>query len=139
VTAGSADKWSTIGTGRFVVVSGLRGSGKTMLARAIGLLLKLPVFDKDDILDGLFDARGSGDALWPTQLSREADVILQSTASLSSGGVISSFWHLPGMPSDSGTSVGDPVVVDTSTETEPTAAVRRVEAAFTRLAADDGR
>ena len=110
-----------------------------MLARAIGLLLKLPVFDKDDILDGLFDARGSGDALWPTQLSREADVILQSTASLSSGGVISSFWHLPGMPSDSGTSVGDPVVVDTSTETEPTAAVRRVEAAFTRLAADDGR
>jgi chloramphenicol 3-O-phosphotransferase len=88
---------------RFVVVSGLPGSGKTTVARALASLLDLPVIDKDEILERLFDTKGVGDSKWRRELSRESDRILQSTASSSNGAVITSFWHVAGMPSDSGT------------------------------------
>jgi predicted kinase len=89
---------------RFVVVSGLPGSGKTTVAQALAPLLQLPLFDKDAILERLFDTKGAGDALWRRQLSRESDVLLQSAVSSSSGAVVTSFWHVAGMPADSGTS-----------------------------------
>ena len=60
----------------FVVISGLPGSGKTTLARRLAPALNLPLIDKDDILDRLFEAKGSGDAVWRRRLSRESDVIL---------------------------------------------------------------
>jgi hypothetical protein len=87
----------------FVVVSGLPGSGKTTVARALAPLLNLPVIDKDEILERLFESKGIGDVSWRRQLSRESDVILRSTASSSRGAVISSFWHVEGMPPESGT------------------------------------
>jgi glucokinase len=89
-----------------VVVSGLPGSGKSTLAHAVGALMALPVFDKDDILEELFDTRGVGDAEWRRQLSRESDVILQARVSSSAGAVVTSFWHAPGMPANSGTPTG---------------------------------
>jgi shikimate kinase len=89
---------------RFVVVSGLPGSGKTTVARALARLLKLPLFDKDAILEQLFETKGTGDAGWRRQLSRESDVLLQSRVSDSDGAVVTSFWHVAGMPADSGTS-----------------------------------
>ena len=73
------------------------------MARALASLLDLPVFDKDEILERLFDTKGIGDSKWRRELSRESDGILQSTASSSDGAVITSFWHVAGMPSDSGT------------------------------------
>jgi glucokinase len=91
---------------RFVVVSGIPGSGKTTLARDLAPLLGLPVIDKDDILERLFEAKGVGDAEWRRRLSRESDSILQAAAvesALSTGAVLTSFWRLPGMPPDSGT------------------------------------
>jgi len=44
---------------RFVVVSGLPGSGKTTVAQALAPLLKLPLFDKDAILEQLFETKGT--------------------------------------------------------------------------------
>jgi predicted kinase len=89
--------------GPFVVVSGLPGSGKTTLAHRLAPALQLPLIDKDDILKRLFETRGIGDTAWRRQLSRESDEILQQEARAAGGAVLSSFWHLHGMPSDSGT------------------------------------
>jgi hypothetical protein len=89
--------------GRFVVVSGLPGSGKTAVAAALGSLFRLPVFDKDQILEQLFEVRGIGDASWRRQLSRESDALLQVAVSSSGGAIAASFWYVSGMPPDSGT------------------------------------
>ena len=88
---------------RFVLVSGLPGSGKTTLARDLAPLLGLPLIDKDDILERLFEAEGVRDAEWRRRLSRESDALLQAEACRSTGAVLASFWRVPGMPPDSGT------------------------------------
>src|SRR5512134_3128001 len=87
----------------FVVVSGLPGSGKTTLGRQLAGELGLPLLDKDDILDRLFEANGTGDSAWRRRLSRESDVILEREAAASNGAVLTSLWRVPGMAADSGT------------------------------------
>jgi hypothetical protein len=88
---------------RFVVMSGLPGSGKSTLAGRLAAPLQLAVIDKDDILESLFESKGTGDAAWRRALSRESDAILQDLAMASAGALLVSFWRLPGMPPDSGT------------------------------------
>jgi hypothetical protein len=87
----------------FVIISGLPGSGKTTLAHQLAPRFALPFFDKDEILEQLFEAKGTGDAAWRRTLSRESDALFQSAATQSRGAVLASFWHLHGMPADSGT------------------------------------
>jgi hypothetical protein len=87
----------------FVFISGLPASGKTMLGRRLAPAMDLPLIDKDDILERLFELRGAGDKEWRRMLSRESDIILQREAMSSHGAVLVSFWHLPGMPTNSGT------------------------------------
>jgi hypothetical protein len=87
----------------FVVVSGLPGSGKTTLARQLAPALGLQLVDKDDILERLFESKGIGDAAWRRALSRESDMVLQNEAAASTGAVLTSMWHVPGMAADSGT------------------------------------
>ena len=88
---------------RFVVISGLPGSGKSSLAQRLSAPLALPVIDKDDILEALFEAKGVGDDAWRRALSRESDLILRGRAEASSGAILVSFWRLPGMGEGSGT------------------------------------
>jgi hypothetical protein len=90
----------------FVVISGLPGSGKTTLARRVAAGVGLPLLDKDDILERLFELKGTGDAAWRRALSREGDDLLRVQAVASGGAVLVSFWHLAGMPADSGTPTG---------------------------------
>jgi len=47
-----------------VVVHGAPGSGKSTLARALGTELGLPVFDRDDFKDVMFDVLGWSDRDW---------------------------------------------------------------------------
>ena len=91
---------------RFVVISGLPGSGKTTLGRRLAYALALPLIDKDEILDRLFESKGVGDSAWRRNLSREADVLFRSEAAASNGAVLVSHWRLPGMRPDSGTESG---------------------------------
>ena len=81
----------------YVVVSGLPGSGKTTLGRRLAPALGLPLIDKDDILERLFDTKGVGDTAWRRALSRESDAILQRDATAADGAVLVSFWRQPGM------------------------------------------
>ena len=87
----------------FVVVTGLPGSGKTTLAHRIAPFLDLPVIDKDEILEELFELRGVGSSDWRRSLSREADIELERRACQSRGAIIVSFWRQLGMAPDSGT------------------------------------
>jgi hypothetical protein len=86
-----------------VMVSGLPASGKTTLARKLAPALGPPLLDKDDILEGLFEALGIGDADWRGRLSRASDEIFQRLAKSSSGAVLTSFWHNSEMSPHSGT------------------------------------
>jgi adenylate kinase family enzyme len=76
----------------FLVVSGLPGSGKSTLAQKLATTLGLPVIDKDQILDRLFESKGVGDATWRRSLSRESDAILEREATSSDGAILVSFW-----------------------------------------------
>ena len=88
---------------RFVIVSGLPGSGKTTIGRRLADALHLPTLDKDDFLEQLFESRGTGDADWRRALSRDSDLLLCDAAAASSGAVLVSFWRQSGMPPGSGT------------------------------------
>ncbi len=89
---------------RFVVVSGLPGSGKSTLGAQLAEALGLRFLDKDAILESLFESRGTGDVAWRRALSRESDLIFRAEAEASQGAVLVSHWHLAGMAVDSGTS-----------------------------------
>jgi adenylylsulfate kinase-like enzyme len=89
----------------FLVMSGLPGSGKTSLGRSLARALDLPLLDKDEILEGLFESLGVGDGDWRNRLSRAADEVLRRLALESGGAVLASFWRHPRSTKESGTPV----------------------------------
>jgi predicted kinase len=89
---------------RFLVVTGLPASGKSTVGAAVAAALGLPFFDKDVILEALFQGLGTGDASWRTRLSRAADEVLRRLALSTDGAVLASWWRHPRSRSLSGTS-----------------------------------
>jgi shikimate kinase len=84
-------------------VSGLPASGKTTIARRLAQALGLPLYDKDVILEALFDTLGCVDPAARQRLSRASDRVLMTLVQQSSGAVIASFWRHPGDEGNAGT------------------------------------
>lgn len=87
----------------FIVMSGLPASGKSTLGQVIARAARIPMLDKDDILEALFESRGIGDADWRRRLSRIADQELIERACMLPAAVIASWWHHPRSSAASGT------------------------------------
>lgn len=87
----------------FIVFSGLPGSGKSSVARELAARVGLPLLDKDDFLDALFEERGIGDSAWRSSLSREADERLAAAALAVPGACLVSWWRHPRSEGSSGT------------------------------------
>ena len=88
-----------------LILTGIPASGKSTLARALSEALGLEMFDKDEILEDLFNEKGVGDLHWRTFLSRAADEILQERARESESSVIVSWWRHPASTLASGTPI----------------------------------
>ena len=89
-----------------LIVSGIPGSGKSTVGKTLSRELQLPFLDKDQILEGLFDSLGVGDADWRQRLSRASDHILEMIATQLRYGIVVSFWRHPQAAShDSGTPI----------------------------------
>ena len=91
---------------RHIIVTGIPASGKSTVGHAVAAALGLPMLDKDEILEAMFNSKGVGNAEWRTQLSRAADESLRETALSSDSAVIASWWRHPSSHVDSGTPVG---------------------------------
>ena len=89
----------------FVVMTGLPGSGKTTLGRAVAARLGLGLLDKDTMLEALFDTLGCDGLPARRQLSRAADAVLRATAEACPGAVLVSFWRRAGSD-EGGTDAG---------------------------------
>jgi glucokinase len=87
----------------FIVFFGLPGSGKSTMARAVAARVRIPVLDKDDFLDALFEERGVGDGEWRTALSREADDRFASAARGLAAACLVSWWRPAHVSNPSGT------------------------------------
>ena len=88
-----------------IIVSGIPASGKSTVGRMIAAALDLPLLDKDEFLETMFDEQGVGDAQWRTRLSRAADDVLREKALRSDSAVITSWWCHPASHVESGTPV----------------------------------
>jgi predicted kinase len=76
-----------------IVVSGLAASGKTTVGRALSRHLSLPLLDKDDILEALFDSLGCEDRDRRKQLSRASDDVLLRVAAATDMAVVVNWWN----------------------------------------------
>jgi adenylylsulfate kinase-like enzyme len=86
-----------------IVMSGLPASGKSTIGRALSEALSIPILDKDDFLERLYDQRGVGDRDWRRQLSRESDDLFRQEAIKRPEAVLVSHWRPRSTTADTGT------------------------------------
>ena len=86
-----------------VAVTGLPGSGKSTLGRRLARALAIDFLDKDDFLERLYEARGTGDAEWRRRLSAESNLAFEAAARASPSAVLVSHWRPVGACGPSGT------------------------------------
>ena len=92
------------GSGRYcIIVSGLPASGKTTVGSELSQRLQLPLLDKDNYLENLFEARGYSDEATRRRLSRESDLLFQRDATIQGNAVLVSHWRPRNSSADSGT------------------------------------
>lgn len=82
-----------MGTRSLVVVSGLPASGKTTVGRVISERLALPLIDKDDVLEALFNSLGCADRDQRQRLSRASDEVLFTLAQSTPDAVLVNWWN----------------------------------------------
>jgi hypothetical protein len=87
---------------RLVVVSGIPGSDKSTIARRLGEVLGLPIFDKDDILEAQFGP-GPVTADERSRSSRLADDVVRTSVETELQAIVVSFWRRPELSATSGT------------------------------------
>jgi hypothetical protein len=68
------------------------------VGRALAEHLALPVFDKDVILEALYDSLGIGDQDWRGRLSRASDEVLFTLAAQAGRAVLDNWWHHDSAP-----------------------------------------
>lgn len=86
-----------------VVMTGLPGSGKTTWGRTLAAELGLPFFDKDDILETLFDQLEVAGVDDRQRLSRASDAVLETVVATSGSAVVASHWRREELSVESGT------------------------------------
>ena len=87
-----------------IYITGLPGAGKSTIGRYVSNYLSIPMLDKDDYLEELFESHGVGDSCWRQKLSREADQLFKSDAEKKNEIVLVSHWRPNGIPANYGTS-----------------------------------
>ena len=87
-----------------IYITGLPGAGKSTVGKYVADLLSIPMLDKDDYLEVLFETRGVGDADWRHKLSREADIHFRQDAEAKNKVVLVSHWR----PKDALVNFGTP-------------------------------
>tara|TARA_B110000908_G_C9910901_1_gene295299 strand:- start:24 stop:563 length:540 start_codon:yes stop_codon:yes gene_type:complete len=87
-----------------IYITGLPGAGKSTVGKYISNLLSIPMLDKDDYLEVLFESRGIGDSDWRHKLSREADLLFRNDAESKNKVLLVSHWR----PKDALVSSGTP-------------------------------
>lgn len=84
---------SCVSAHRLIVVSGLAASGKTPVGRLLSEHLRMPLMDKDTILEALFDSLGCDNRDQRYRLSRACDEVLYALAESSGAAVLVNWWN----------------------------------------------
>lgn len=79
-----------------IYITGLPGAGKSTIGKYVSDFLSIPMLDKDDYLELLFESRGVGDSHWRQKLSREADLLFRNEAESKNKVVLISHWRPKG-------------------------------------------
>jgi predicted kinase len=87
---------------KLTIILGSPASGKTTLARRLGLQWSVPVFCKDDVKEALFEALGQGDRAWSRRLSEASFTTLvhlaQRQLSLGQACIVEGNWRAVNVP-----------------------------------------
>ncbi len=89
-------------TAKLIIILGSPASGKTTLARRLGLQWRVPVLCKDDVKEALFEALGQGDRAWSRRLSEASFTTLVHLAhrqlSLDQSCIVEGNWRAVNVP-----------------------------------------